>query len=267
MDELTAAIATLRIDLDDVAEDIWTDADLTRAIAKALEAYSLAAPFETYTAVATVADSRELSLASLDDLVKVFAVEWPLSQWPPSYVRFSLWGDTLTMLGDALGDGTNANVFYGRSHQLYAAWEAATAYTLGEFVVPTTANGYCYECTTAGTSHATTEPTWPTTVGNTVNDNTAVWTCRAYYPAPAEHDDILLLGASGYAISAQGVGSVNTLNTGGSSVDRDYRSEATRRLREFRAQLNAIGYAGRLRNRQLYTPSTPIVSKTRVDWP
>lgn len=58
-----------------------------------------------------------------------------------------------------------------------AAWAASTAYSLGDVVRPTTRNGYNYECTTAGTSGAS-EPTWPTTPGNTVNDGTAVWTCR-----------------------------------------------------------------------------------------
>jgi hypothetical protein len=59
------------------------------------------------------------------------------------------------------------------------AWVASTAYTLGQFVVPTAGleNGFRYECTTAGTSHSS-APTWPTTEGATVADNTAVWTCR-----------------------------------------------------------------------------------------
>lgn len=59
------------------------------------------------------------------------------------------------------------------------AWEASTAYSLGDIVVPTAGleNGFRYECTTAGTSDAS-EPTWPTTEGATVNDGTVVWTCR-----------------------------------------------------------------------------------------
>ncbi len=58
-------------------------------------------------------------------------------------------------------------------------WAVATAYTLGQSVEPTIDNTYRYECTTAGTSHASVEPTWPTTIGNTVSDGTAVWTCRS----------------------------------------------------------------------------------------
>ena len=63
-----------------------------------------------------------------------------------------------------------------------AQWVPNTAYALGDRVVCRTSYGttarraYVYECTTAGTSHATTEPTWPTS--GTVADNTVVWTTR-----------------------------------------------------------------------------------------
>lgn len=60
-------------------------------------------------------------------------------------------------------------------------WAANTAYALGAFVEPVTPNGFRYECTTAGTSHSTTEPTWgatPTVGGTVSDDGTLVWTCR-----------------------------------------------------------------------------------------
>lgn len=61
-----------------------------------------------------------------------------------------------------------------------AEWAVATAYSLGDRVEPVTPNTYVYEVTTAGTSHATTEPTWPTTpLGSTVTDGTVTWTLRA----------------------------------------------------------------------------------------
>ena len=56
-------------------------------------------------------------------------------------------------------------------------WVANTAYTLGDIVKPTTYASHSYKCTTAGTSHADTEPTWGTTNGGTTADNTVVWTC------------------------------------------------------------------------------------------
>jgi hypothetical protein len=58
----------------------------------------------------------------------------------------------------------------------YSAWAVATAYSVGDFRRPTTRNGRRYKCTVAGTSHASTEPTWPTTAGATVVDGTVTWT-------------------------------------------------------------------------------------------
>ena len=55
-------------------------------------------------------------------------------------------------------------------------WTANRTHVLRDYVDPS--NGYVYECTTAGTTGAV-EPTWPTTVEDTVNDGTVVWTCRA----------------------------------------------------------------------------------------
>jgi hypothetical protein len=43
-------------------------------------------------------------------------------------------------------------------------------------VTPITKNGRKYICTSAGTSGGT-EPVWPTTIGSTVVDGTATWTC------------------------------------------------------------------------------------------
>lgn len=59
-----------------------------------------------------------------------------------------------------------------------SGWVANTAYVLGDYIIPTTPNGRFYKCTTAGTSAAVTEPTWPTTLGATVADGAGalVWT-------------------------------------------------------------------------------------------
>ena len=59
------------------------------------------------------------------------------------------------------------------------AWAAGTAYDLDDTARPAVdRNGFTYRCTTAGTSGAS-EPVWPTTAGETVNDGTAVWTAYA----------------------------------------------------------------------------------------
>jgi len=55
-------------------------------------------------------------------------------------------------------------------------WTASTAYNLGDIIEPTTANGYRYECVTAGTS-GTTEPTWTTNIGDQIVDGGVTWQC------------------------------------------------------------------------------------------
>lgn len=76
---------------------------------------------------------------------------------------------------DSTAPGTNQVSVYPIN--LTAEWVASTAYSLNDIVKSTSAtkNGYYFKCTTAGTS-GTAEPTWDTTIGNTTNDNTAVWT-------------------------------------------------------------------------------------------
>ena len=54
-----------------------------------------------------------------------------------------------------------------------SAWVASTAYSIGDIVIPTTANGYQYRCTTAGTSHSS-EPTFPTDLGVIVTETGGV---------------------------------------------------------------------------------------------
>src|SRR3989304_2325925 len=48
--------------------------------------------------LSTTAGSRDLSIAGLTDLVAVEAVEYPTGDYPPTYVPYSVWLSTLTML-------------------------------------------------------------------------------------------------------------------------------------------------------------------------
>jgi len=58
-----------------------------------------------------------------------------------------------------------------------ADWAVATGYVVDDCVKPTTLNSFWYKCIVAGTSHATTEPVWPTTVGETIVDEGVTWEC------------------------------------------------------------------------------------------
>jgi len=62
----------------------------------------------------------------------------------------------------------------------YAAWVMSTAYNSGDRVIPTVENGFFYNANTTGTSDSS-EPTWPTTLGDTVVDNGVTWECAGYY--------------------------------------------------------------------------------------
>lgn len=58
-------------------------------------------------------------------------------------------------------------------------WAAATAVSLGTWrtkTSPADDEPLVFVVTTAGTTHASTEPTWPTAIGGTVTDNDVVWT-------------------------------------------------------------------------------------------
>lgn len=76
--------------------------------------------------------------------------------------------------GVTLGSKTRT---YTAANSWGTSWATNTAYVADWYVRPTTGNGYVYHCTVAGTSHASTEPTWPTVIGATVTDNTVTWTC------------------------------------------------------------------------------------------
>ena len=92
----------LRLDLNDPAgaSQRFADADLDRAVARAVADYSLAAPRLQDAQLMTVPGSRELSLASLAGLQAVEEVEWPTGRYPPALVPFWLAPDrqTLTLL-------------------------------------------------------------------------------------------------------------------------------------------------------------------------
>lgn len=118
MTSIATFINRVRQDLHDESEDRWTDAVLTRHIERAIREYSLAAPQQKTSTIATTPGSRDVSIGALTDLIGVEAVEWPVGEFPPTYVRFSVWGSTLSLLTYNTGDGTNLKVYYGAQHNV-----------------------------------------------------------------------------------------------------------------------------------------------------
>ncbi len=134
--------AIVRRDLHDEDEDNyrWTDDELNRHIARAVKDFSEHLPCEQEATKATTSDSRELDISDLSDRVAVTAVEYPVDQFPRRYQRFSLWGDTLTVLSEEIPDGSNAYIYYGKLHTLDAG--GSTIAGQYEDLVATGAAGY-----------------------------------------------------------------------------------------------------------------------------
>ncbi len=89
-----------------------------------------------------------------------------------SQVTNEVAGTGYTAGGATLGTKT---ITYTAADSWGTARANNTAYAVGDIVRPATPNGHLYRCIVAGTSHASTPPTFPTVSGQTVADNTVTW--------------------------------------------------------------------------------------------
>ena len=139
---LTEMRAIVRRDLHDEDEENyrWTNDELDRHIAHAVKDFSEAIPYEQKAIKATTSGSREIDISTLTNRIAIEAVEYPVAQFPVRYQRYSLWADTLTLLGDEIPDGSDAHIYYGKLHTLNAA--NSTIPTKHEDLVATGAGGY-----------------------------------------------------------------------------------------------------------------------------
>jgi hypothetical protein len=96
----------------------WTNDELDRHIAHAVNDFSDAVPLEQKVNKATTSGSREIDISTVTDRIAVEAVEYPVGNFPKKYQRFALWGNTLTILGDEVPDGSDAYIYYGKLHTL-----------------------------------------------------------------------------------------------------------------------------------------------------
>jgi len=96
----------------------WSNDELDRHIAHAVKELSKAIPLPAEATIATTSGSREINVSSLSDRVTIEAVEYPIDQFPPNYQQFSLWGDSVTLFGDHIPDGSNCHVYYTKLHTL-----------------------------------------------------------------------------------------------------------------------------------------------------
>ncbi len=197
--------AILRRDLhdEDAANYRWSDDELDRHIAHATREFSEAIPLEQKETKATTSDSRELDISTLTNPVMVQAIEYPVDRFPKEFQRFSLWADTLTLLGDEVPDGSNAYIYYGKLHTL-----DATTSTI-----------------------------------------------------PARLEDIVAIGACGYAAVEWAAFAINRVNVGGTITAEEFLNWGKEKLKYFRQELKRLGRRNRVRISQLYKPYYPVVSK------
>lgn len=138
---LTEMRTLVRRDLKDEATPFrWSDAELDRHILYALKEFSEALPLEQKATIATTPGSREISLSTITDRIMLQAVEFPVDKFPRHYQRFAIWGDLLSLLGDEVPDGSDANIYYGKLHTLDAT--TSTIPPKHEDLVATGAGGY-----------------------------------------------------------------------------------------------------------------------------
>ncbi|MBI3040257.1 MAG: hypothetical protein HYY80_01145, partial [Chloroflexi bacterium] len=125
---------------EDAANYRWTNNELDRHIAHAVKDFSEAVPYEQKATKATTSGSREISISTITDRIMVEAVEYPVDKFPRKYQRFSLWADSLTLLGDEIPGGANAYIYYGKLHTLDAT--SSTIPAVYEDLIAAAAVGY-----------------------------------------------------------------------------------------------------------------------------
>jgi len=129
--------------------------------AKPISFYPLAMPSPKHEATATVDPPPN---GSGDD--RNVNYMWTLvSNWSEESIPSPVSNTVAAKTGEAVD-------LTGMTHE----WQAGTAYTVGEFVVPTVANDYIYKCVTAGTTDAL-EPIWQTDIDVDQWDNAVRWRC------------------------------------------------------------------------------------------
>ncbi len=140
--DLATMVTRVRRDLKD--EDSlnyqWTDDELERHIARAVAEFSQAMPLDQVTVKATIANTWNIDISSLTNRIKINSVEYPIGQDPTSWVRFSLWGDILTIVEGSTLDGSNCTIYWGTMHTLDVS--SSTIPAEWEYLVAIGAEGF-----------------------------------------------------------------------------------------------------------------------------
>lgn len=122
-------------------------------------------------------------------------------------------------------------VFDFATRHLAQYWQPGASVDLSFRVRPRNANGFEYECTSAGqTRAADREPTWPLVPGQTVVDGSVTWTCRLLSTASLSGtvQSVTWTADSGITLSGQSLqGQAARAFVGGGTDGQTYRITAT----------------------------------------
>jgi hypothetical protein len=191
---LTEMTARVREDLQDSDSQNyrWTNDEVDGAISRVVMEYSIHAPIEQQTDIATTDGNTEVDLSSLSGLIRVDSVEFPIGKAPKYLQRFELWTGHVYMEDE--GDGSNARVRWLKKHTL--------------------------------------------AVGSTT--------------IPTEHDEIIVLGATGYLAMSASAYTVDRATIAGHYGTISYKLWGKERLDRYDQKLKSIAQANRVVQRQLY---------------
>jgi len=82
------------------------------------------------------------------------------------------------------------------------------------------------------------------------------------FTMPTRYDDLITIGACGYAAVERAVYAIERISVGGTEVPDKLLTWGRERLRQFLKELRRLGRTNRVRVRYLYRPHYPVVSRT-----
>lgn len=97
----------------------WTDDEIDVYISDCLIEMAKYKAYEVKEELTTVVGSRELDVSTINDLLEVKEVEYPVDKQPRRFRQFSRWGNILRMeLDSTPGDGEDVYLYCAKYHGL-----------------------------------------------------------------------------------------------------------------------------------------------------
>jgi len=102
----------------------WTDDELNLIIDDVLGEVSDYSPYQTKETLTTTANSKDIDVSTITDLLRIDKLEYEVDKSPKSFRNFTLWGNTLTMNVDTAPASTVSVYLY--CEKLHSLTEGAS---------------------------------------------------------------------------------------------------------------------------------------------